>query len=62
MQYPNLPPEQLEAVARQAVFDMYRFVDQQAVNQILNPYGGGQVIQQPANMFGAPTNTIVMLT
>ncbi|XP_011502086.1 PREDICTED: transcriptional regulator ATRX homolog [Ceratosolen solmsi marchali] len=52
--YPNLPPEHLETVARQAVYDMYRYVDQQAVNQTLNPYGAMQGMPA-SNLFGAST-------
>ncbi|XP_031783258.1 transcriptional regulator ATRX isoform X2 [Nasonia vitripennis] len=55
--YPNLPPEHLDTVARQAVFDMYRFVDQQAVGQIFNnPFAAAQNIPQQNMMAPPPMN------
>ncbi|OXU25889.1 hypothetical protein TSAR_011084 [Trichomalopsis sarcophagae] len=60
--YPNLPPEHLDTVARQAVFDMYRFVDQQAVGQIFNnPFVAAQNIPQQ-NMMAAPPMNIQQQT
>ncbi|KAL7287819.1 hypothetical protein TKK_0018194 [Trichogramma kaykai] len=36
--YPSVPPDQIETVARQAFYDMYRLVDHEAVKNMLNPY------------------------
>lgn len=57
LQYPGLPPEHLEAVARQAMFDMYRLVEQQ--QPAMNPYNPmGQAQMGIGNMAGAGSSMV----